>query len=293
MNKTLRISLLLLFTILAFQLIGQQNQPTSPPGAEKKEEAKSEKYGDFKEYFPLATYDPRFKVGKISFVRRHAGNGKGEFLDAQIEVENRVYESLNLSIYVFAINETNSIDKEKREIVPYPKWRTFDPLRVNQKINFSNLVPQNLETKEIWGEKRFNDQKADVEARQLRGEKVKLGEPSLSEYVLYLSKNPQKSMPFTLYGEQGPAPDKILLHNLKAPAEDEERRQINTQVDKHNFTIYNARYQTTIFSHHYTQYRPDFFTFNKVVILIFDQGKAINKLVYRNFIDLGNLKMTN
>lgn len=292
MKRTLRISLLLILSFVAFQLIGQNNPP-APTSAEKKDEPKTEKYGDLKEYYPLAIYDPRFKVGKISFVRRHAGNGKGEFMDAQIEIENQVYEPLNLSIYVLAINESNSIEKDRRELVPYPKWRTLDPLKANHIINFSNLVPQNIDSKEIWGEKRYTDRKAEIEARQLKGEKVKIGEPNLPEYVLYLSKNPQKSMPFTLYGEQGPPSDKILIHNLKPPAEDEERRQINTQIDKHNFTIYNARYQTTIFSHHYTQYRPDFYTFNKVVILIFDQARPTNKLVYRNFLDIGNLKMTN
>ncbi|MBE7412210.1 MAG: hypothetical protein L6Q54_12230 [Leptospiraceae bacterium] len=290
MRKVLQISILLILSFVAIQVMGQTNQPAT---AEKKDEVTSDKYGDLKDYYPLAIYDSRFKVGKISFVRRHAGNGKGEFMDAQIEIENHVYEPLNLSIYVLAVNESDSIDKDARNLVPYPAWRNFDPKKVNHIVNFSNLVPENIDVKEIWGEKRYNERKAEIEARQLRGEKVKIGEPSLSEYVLYLSRNPQKSMAFTLYGEMGPPSDKIILHNLKSPGEDEERRQINTQADKHNYTIYNARYQTTIFSHHYTQYRPNYFTFNKVVILIFDQAKQTNKLVYRNFLDIGNLKLTN
>ncbi|EMY03388.1 hypothetical protein LEP1GSC029_1346 [Leptospira interrogans str. 2002000626] len=46
-------------------------------------------------------------------------------------------------------------------------------------------------------------------------------------------------------------------------------------------------------SHHYTEYRPGYVTYNKVVVLIFNPLKEKNKLVYRRFIDIGGIKLLN
>ncbi|MCE9499187.1 MAG: hypothetical protein K8R21_01545 [Leptospira sp.] len=308
MNTHLRIlSFLLLSSVIGAQTPPEKkadNPPAAKEGAnqsitelgtacrEIEEAKKSRKHDEMKDYFPLSVFDPKLKVNRVSFVRKHAGNGKGEFLDVQLELTNTTTTTNNYSIYVLALNETDSVEDDKRGLVPYPKWRNFDPLKVDFVIHFSNLMPVNMDHKEIMGEKDYNTKKACVEERQLRGEKVKMYEPSLWQYVLFLSKNSQKALPFTIYGEQGPPPDKVIVHNLKPGTEEEEKKQMNYTSEKHNYTMYNSRYQTTIFSHHYTQYRPDFYTYNKVVVMIFDPTRQANQLVYRSFFDLGKLKMT-
>ncbi|WP_061217515.1 hypothetical protein [Leptospira interrogans] len=282
MKSFLRISVCLLLLFVGHTTFGQNAEKTDP----------NKKDGET-EYYPLAYYDERLSVKNISFFRRHSDNGKGEFLDVMVEMENRSFDPAKFSIYILAINETTSINPEKRDLVPFPKWRGFDLENNTFVINFQNLMPQKLEPKAVWGEEKYNKAKKDYDDRIARGEIVRMSNPSLTETVTYLTNHSENALEFTIFGEQGPKKDQVLISNFVDQTEEERKKQAHESLSKHTYTIYSAKYKTTLMSHHYTEYRPGYVTYNKVVVLIFNPLKEKNKLVYRRFIDIGGIKLLN
>ncbi|RHX90793.1 hypothetical protein [Leptospira stimsonii] len=282
MKSFLRISVCLLLLFLGQSSYSQNAEKSDP----------NKKDGGT-EYYPLSYYDERLSVKNISFFRRHSDNGKGEFLDVMVELENRDFDPAKFSAYVIAVNETTSVSAEKRELVPFPKWRGYDTENNTFVINFQNLMPQKLEPKSVWGEEKFNKVKKEYDDKIARGETVKMGIPSLTEIITYLTNHPENALEFTIFGEQGPKKDQVLISNFVDQTEDERKKQSHDSLNKHTYTIYNAKYKTTLMSHHYTEYRPGYVTYNKVVILIFNPLKEKNKLVYRRFVDVTGIKLLN
>lgn len=243
-------------------------------------------------YYPLAFFDPKIKLKKVSFVRRHADTGKGEFLDVQLEFESKVMKPHNYSVYVLAVHERDAQNDEEISLVPYPPWRPYNPKKEKKIVTFSNLMPGNFTAEEIWGDEELKKRQEEVEKMLIKGYNAELGEPNFDEYMRYLTMNPAKALPFTLYGEEGPAKEKILVHNYVGQTPDEKKGWRHETLKDHTYTMYSSKYNTTLISHHYTQYRPGFYTFNKVGILVFDPSKEKNNLIIRKIIDLGNLKMS-
>ncbi|WCL50530.1 hypothetical protein [Leptospira sp. GIMC2001] len=282
-----------LSTVLAFAILALSLNPHiwaqaegGPTGGDSTASVNNEPY------YPLAYFDPRIKLKKVSFVRRHADTGKGEFLDVQIELESKVMQAHNYSIYVIAVHERDSQNDDERQLVPYPSWRPFNPKAIQKRVTFSNIMPANVPSKEIWGEETYNKRQEEVDKQILRGYNAEIGEPNFDEYMRYLTMNPGKALPFTLYGEEGPAKDKILVHNYTGQTPDEKKGWRHETLKDHTYTLYSNKYQSTIITHHYTQYRPNFLTFNKIGILIFDPNKEKNNLLVRRIVDIGDLKMT-
>ncbi|PJZ55273.1 hypothetical protein [Leptospira adleri] len=282
MKSFLRISVCLLLLFLGQSSYSQNAEKPDP----------NKKDGGT-EYYPLSYYDERLAVKNISFFRRHSDNGKGEFLDVMVELENRDFEPAKFSAYILAVNETTSVSAEKRELVPFPKWRGYDSENNTFVINFQNLMPQKLEPKSVWGEEKFNKVKKDYDDKIARGETVKMGIPGLTEIITFLTNHPENALEFTIFGEQGPKKDQVLISNFVDQTEEEKKKQAHETLNKHTYTIYNAKYKTTLMSHHYTEYRPGYVSYNKVVILIFNPLKEKNKLVYRRFIDVAGIKLLN
>ncbi|MEI1279071.1 hypothetical protein V6Z05_12155 [Leptospira venezuelensis] len=282
MKSVAKFSFILLFLILGNGVSGQNNAEKESKGSEGVE------------FYPLAYYDDRLLVKEVSFFRRHADNGKGEFMDVMVELENRDFDAANFSIYILAVNETplSKVD-DRRELVPFPKWRQYDVEEQTKVVNFQNLVPVKLDSKNVWGEKKYGEVKKSYDEKIARGEKVKFPNPNLDTLVHYLTNNPKDALPIVLYGEEGPAKDKVLISNFVPQTAEDLQKQKHDTLSKHTYTVYNAKYKSTIFSHHYTEYRPGYFTFNKVVVLIFNPQKEKNKLVYRKIIDINGLKLVN
>jgi len=258
-------------------------------------------------FSPLAVYDYRMEVKNITFSKRYADNGRGEVLDVQIDLQSHDAKNNKYSIYALALNESNSVEPVSRALVPHPAWRPVDPKKELKRINFSNLIgnkpfKQEELSKSVWdslqpkgtglfGKKTYDERKKEAEKRQNQGQRVKLGEPALEEYILYLSANPKDALEFTLYGTKGPAHEERLVSNYKGISEDENKKDIYESFPEHKYTILQARQKTTIMTHHYTEYRPDFYNYNKVLILIFDPSRTDNQLVYRSIHDLGDLRV--
>ncbi|TGL75497.1 hypothetical protein [Leptospira jelokensis] len=283
MNKTI---FALSFTLLSVALFAQETgntQGTQVSAASSK---------DNRDLYPLSMYDARIRLKNVSFIRRHADTGKGEFLDVQVELESRVPDNHEYSIFVLAGFEGDRVNKDERRLVPYPAWRKADPEKDERTLYFSNIMPTPFTAKEIWGEETYAKKKEEMEKRHYAGFEAEMPEPTFTEVVDYLCKNNAKALPFTLFGETGPSKEKQVIYNYVAQTEDEKKRQVHETLPKHTYTIYNNKYKTTITSHHYTQYRPNFLSFNKVAVLVFDTKKPTNSLLFRKFIDISDLKIT-
>jgi hypothetical protein len=72
---------------------------------------------------------------------------------------------------------------------------------------------------------------------------------------------------------------------------DELARDVNYGSEKQTFTVQNNKFFTTVTTHHFSLYRPDFLFYNKVVILVFDLERPRNKLIFRSVKNIGKIKM--
>ena len=241
---------------------------------------------------PIPVYDPKLKVKNVTFIRRHAENGKGELLDVQVDMENMTTSTTEYKVYVLALHEQDDMAKYDDPMIPYPTWRKTIPEMDKKVVLFSNLMPNNVNPKEIWGEELYQKKIKTVEEKQLAGYRVQLQDPSMHEYIQYLLRNPTKALSFKLYGMQGPTKDKILDHNYIGQTAEEKKLQKHDSLGKHTYTVYSGKYTSTVVSHHYSEYRPGFTTFNKVVLMIFDPLRTKNKLVYRKIIEIDKVKLT-
>ncbi len=283
----------LLILLFAITVIAEEAKNTRPPADDKKAApAKDETLALMKDYTPLPILDPSFTVRGVNFLRRAAHNGKGDVLDVQFNVENQEGgPSREYSFYVLAYHEAKNPVFNK--LAPPPEWRENDPNKKNTIIKYSVLVPNPLPNqdsakkvitptpKDVWGDASLKQKTDKVDFNRSKGYEALLGEPNLNEYMIYLAKNPDKSQKFQLAGE---AIDKPTVSNYES-SDAELKRDMNlTAVNMHTFTIFNAKYKTTISTHHYSEFRPNFVFFNRVAILIFDKDK---KLVYRTIQDIG------
>lgn len=285
-----KLYILTFFSLLALAL-GAQDTGTSVnanSGATSTQGAK-----DIHDLYPLSIYDPRIRMKSVSFVKRHADTGRGEFLDVLVEIESRVMENHDYAIYVLAAHEKNEVNDSERRLVPYPAWRAYDPKKEAKTLYFSNVMPTPVTAKEVWGEETYKKKIEAVDKLHWQGFEAEIPEPTFTEVVDYLCKNQTKALPFTLFGETGPTPDKIVVHNYIAQTPEERKKQVHDTLPKHTYTIYNNKYQASITSHHYTQYRPNFLSFNKVAVLVFDTKKPVNGLLFRRFYDISDLKLSN
>jgi hypothetical protein len=283
MNKLFKYLFLSLTISLTLTLLAQDPaKNTAPPAKDgAKADAKKDDLALLKEYTPIPQLDPSFTVSGTSYLRRAAHNGKGDVLDVQINIANNEASLREYSIYVFAYNETKI--PIVNPLAPPPVWRDNDPNKLNTTVDFSVLCPEKITPEDVWGKEGLKAKQEKSEKEKLKGFTYVVGEPSLNEYMLYLTKKPEKALKFKLYYEDVPK-DKVTESNFKNDEAELKRDMNNKAVDSHTYTIFNSKYKTTITTHHYSQHRANFFFFNRVAVLIFDSKNA---LVYRSIEDIG------
>jgi hypothetical protein len=234
-----------------------------------------------KDYTPIAQLDPSFSVTGITYLKRAAHNGKGDVLDVQVNLENNDTTTRDYSIYVFAYHESKIPVVNK--LAPPPVWRENDPHKLDTTVDFSVLCPEKITPETIWGADGLKARQEKSEKEKLKGFYYVTGEPSLNEYMLYLTKKPEKALKIKLYSEAVPK-EKVTETNFKNDEAELKRDMNNKAVDTHTYTVFNSKYKTTVTTHHYSEHRNKYFFFNKVAVLIFNDKNA---LVYRSIEDIG------
>ncbi len=267
-------SFLLFFFSLA--LFGQ-----NPPIRETTTEQPKEK-GDIikiQDYFPVSMEDPKISVTDVSVDRRFSPDGKGEILDIFFNIDNNTSERIDLFVWVIAYYETDAVEKEERRIVPYPPWRVYDPDKRTYITRFIKITPKDIPIDKIWNPEDPDYQKYHNIIKRMRnvvGNLKVIGDvyPPVWKYVSYIMRYPTQGVPTIMYGDLGPTPDKLLFTNYIPPTPEEKRTKIFKHIPEHSFTINYNRRRTIFRSHHYSDYRADYYFFNTFRILIFDANKA-------------------
>ncbi|MBK8399346.1 MAG: hypothetical protein IPL26_29405 [Leptospiraceae bacterium] len=284
MNKLFKLSLFLTisltFTLFAQETPKANTQPPAKDGA-KSEAKKEDTMAMLKDYTPIAQLDPSLAVTGITYLKRAAHNGKGDVLDVQVNLENTDHSTRDYSIYVFAYHETKIPVVNK--LAPPPVWRENDPHKLDTTVDFSVLSPEKITPEIVWGADGLKARQEKSEKEKLKGYHYVVGEPSLNEYMLYLTKKPEKALKIKLYSEAVPK-DKVTETNFKNDEAELKVDMNNKAVDSHTYTVFNSKYKTTVTTHHYSEFRNNFFFFNRVAVLIFNDKNA---LVYRNITDIG------
>lgn len=283
MNKLIKYLFLSITIALTISLFAQDSKTTANAPAKDgaKSEAKDVTVAMLKDYVAMPALDPSFTVNNISFLRRSAHNGKGDVLDVQINIANNEASMRDYSIYVLAYHESKI--PVTNVLAPPPVWRENDPNKLDTRIDFSVLSPEKITPEDVWGKDGLKARQDAAEVKKSKGYTYVVGEPSLNEYLLYLSKNTGKALKYKLYYEEVPK-DKTTESNYKSDEAELKRDMNNKAVDSHTYTVFNSKYKTTITTHHYSQHRANFFFFNRVAVLIFDSKNA---LVYRSIQEIG------
>jgi len=258
----------------------------SPEEATKRKmERRKEKASLLKDAQILPAEDPLLEVGKINLTRKIAGSARGEFLDVQFNLNNKDFKTKEYQVYVLAVNEGT---------VPvyYPsKWRPSDPQEGIYVVRHNALSPEPLKEGVVLGDKATKAAQDEMQNSILDGKLVKeIKEPNLDDYISYLIKNSDKALKVKLFGDESPSKEDSLITNFKMDGA-ELNRDVNYMTEKHTYTVTATKYQTQINTHHYSLYRPDYKFFNKLVILVFDNARPRNKLIYRSIQNIGNLKL--
>ncbi|MCX7999623.1 MAG: hypothetical protein N3A69_11840, partial [Leptospiraceae bacterium] len=194
-------------------------------------------------------------------------------------------------VYVLAVNESN---------IPiyYPsKWRPFDPQKGMKYIRFQKLSPDSewLKEEDVFTAVttpevvKYNQEKQKGAVLDGKLRRV-ASDPNMDDYIMYLTKNRDKALKVKVYGIQAPEDGTPLTTNRNV-SEAEIKRDVNYEAEKQTYTVQNNKYFTTITTHHFSIYRPDYLFFNKVVILVFDLERPRNQLVFRSIQDIGNIKI--
>jgi hypothetical protein len=265
------------FILLYGMLLFGQNPPIREASDNKpKEKSDIIKIEDF---FPISLEDPKISITEVSADRRFSPDGKGEILDIFFNIENNTSDRIDLYVWVIAYYETTAVDKDERRIIPYPQWRVNDPDKKTFINRFIKITPKDIPIDKIWGPEDPDYKKYHSIIQRMRsavGSIKVIGDvyPPVWKYVSYIMRYPSQGVPVILYGDIGPTPDKLLFTNYIPPTPEEKQTKIFKHIPDHTFTVEYNRRRTIFRSHHYTDYRADFYFFNMFRILIFDANKA-------------------
>ena len=231
------------------------------------------------DYNPLGLVDARFKITNFNLDRRYAGNGRGEFLDVVFDVNNLTSENVRLFAYVIAFYETDAVNERERNWVPYPVWRDRDYPSEQFLIHHITITPEDIPETSVWNpsDSDYIDYATTItRMRESVAGNVPVPDvrPPFWKYIEYINSHPTQGLEFTLYGDKGPTPDKVVQSNFPRPTPEEQKIRIHENLYKHKYTLQNNRRVTIFRSHHYSKFRADYKFFNRVAILLYDAEKA-------------------
>jgi len=286
-----RIVSYLLVSVLAFPILaeGEKAAPadeTPEQAVTRRKERRKVLIEAAKDIQAVVTPDPDLTVNNFSLLKNYAASGRGEFLNVSFNLVNKTNKTKEYQIYVLA-------GWEEDEKVAYPsRWRKGDPQIGIHLLRFQKLSPEPIDDKVVLGDKAFEERenlryKAQINELPLRDYDNEL---TFEGYDHYLIKNQDKALKLKVYGDEAPPKSEQILSNIEYKKEEIDR-DVNYSTEKHTYTIQSTKFNTTLTTHHYSQYREDYKFFNKVLVLIFDPTRpAAKKLVFRKLLNFDSIK---
>lgn len=154
--------------------------------------------------------DERVSVENMSFWKKFAADGKGDYLEFTFDIINKTEDNIPLKMFVIAFNEKDLVDKEYRRYVEYPKWRKFDEDKKMHQVVLFNSIPE--VTKAKAGEINDYAKKKEETIAKNGGYKLPEAEPAAAgsegkttlaqflRYVQYIHEKPEWGVDVLLQG---------------------------------------------------------------------------------------------
>jgi hypothetical protein len=151
--------------------------------------------------------DERVSVENLSFWKKNATDGKGDYLEFTFDIVNKTEDNIPLKMFVIAFNEKDLVDAQYRRYVEYPKWRVFDEDKQLHKIVLFNSIPETKHDDVA----AFARKKEEAVAKnggfkpreapsQSAGDKKKTTLGQFLSYVEYIHENPTSGLDVMLQG---------------------------------------------------------------------------------------------
>ncbi|HRP68574.1 MAG TPA: hypothetical protein PLY93_03500 [Turneriella sp.] len=152
--------------------------------------------------------DERIAVENLSFWKKFAADGKGDYLEFTFDIVNKTEDEIPLKMFIIAFNERDLVDSEYRRYVEYPAWRKWDEDKAAHKIVLYNSIPE-TKHEDVAAFARKKEEaiaknggfKPREEEPQPTGSKKK--QPTLKQfldYVQYIHENPTTGTDVLLQG---------------------------------------------------------------------------------------------
>jgi hypothetical protein len=211
--------------------------------------------------------DERVSVENLSFWKKNATDGKGDYLELTFDIVNKTEDSIPLKMFIIGFNEKDLVDGEYRRYVEYPKWRHFDEDKQMHKIVLFNSIPE-IKHEDVAAYARKKEEtvaknggfKPREEPAAPAGAKNKTTLKQFLHYVQYVHEKPESGVD-------------ILLQGF-------EDAKFTRKIEK-TYRIEEKALRTNVWGKLLSRYRVDRKFFNHVGLVLYDT--EAKKIVHRQF----------
>lgn len=211
--------------------------------------------------------DERVSVENLSFWKKNATDGKGDYLELTFDIVNKTEDSIPLKMFIIGFNEKDLIDAQYRRYVEYPKWRRFDEDKQLHKIVLFNSIPE-IKHEDVAAYAKKKEEavaknggfKPREDEPAPAGAKNKTTLKQFLHYVQYIHEKPESGVD-------------ILLQGF-------EDAKYTRKVEK-AYRIEEKALKTNVWGKLLSRYRVDRKFFNHVGLVLYDT--EAKKIVHRQF----------
>lgn len=224
--------------------------------------------------------DDRVSVENLTFWKKNATDGKGDYLEVAFDIVNKSEDSIPLKMFIIAFDEKDLVDNEYRRYVEYPKWRTFDEDKKMHKLMLFSSIPD-TKHEEVAAFARKKEEavaknggfKPREEQAEPAGSKKKPTLRQFLEYVQYVHENPNAGVDVLLQGYEN------TNYNIKCEGGSKTGKKCFEQKGK--YLIEEKALKVNVWAKLLARYSVDRKFFNHLGVVLYDTESK--KIVHRQF----------
>jgi hypothetical protein len=224
--------------------------------------------------------DDRFSVENVSFWKKNATDGKGDYLEVTFDIVNKSEDAIPLKMFLIAFNERDLVDSEYRRFVEYPKWRVFDEDKKMHKLVLFDSIPA-IKHEEVAAFARKKEEavaknggfKPREEPSEESGSKKKTTLKQFLQYVQYVHENPSAGVDILLQGYEN------TNYNIKCAGEAKAGKKCLEK--KGVYLIEEKALKVNVWAKLLARYTVDKKFFNHLGLVLYDTESK--KIAYRQF----------
>jgi hypothetical protein len=224
--------------------------------------------------------DDRIAIENLSFWKKNATDGKGDYLEVSFDIVNKTEDPIPLKMFLIAFNEQDLVDKEYRRLVEYPKWRVFDEDKKMHKLVLFDSIPA-IKHEDVAAFARQKEEtvaknggfKPREDAEESTGSKKKTTLKQFLHYVRYVHENPNAGVDILLQGYEN------TNHSIKCASEAKTGKKCLEK--KGAYLIEEKALKVNVWAKLLARYTVDKKFFNHLGLVLYDSESK--KIVHRQF----------